>query len=181
MVLEYSDMPKALQEQRDGAGNLVHSAGSIAIHVISVEFLTRLATDPRFTLPAHRAEKKVPHIDLATGHLASPTANNAVKLEKFIFDALPLCQSSIILETDRVEEFAPIKNATGADSVESSRQLQTLRAARWLEAADIRVPRKHDGSPDCVLEISPLTALDAGQLKSSPALRPIPQGATIAL
>jgi UDP-N-acetylglucosamine/UDP-N-acetylgalactosamine diphosphorylase len=64
-----------------------------------------------------------------------------VKLERFVFDALPLCRSSIVYETDRVEEFAPIKNATGVDSVESSKALQTARAARWLEAAGVKVPR----------------------------------------
>jgi UDP-N-acetylglucosamine/UDP-N-acetylgalactosamine diphosphorylase len=181
-VLEYSDMPKALQEQRDASGALTYNAGSIAIHIISVEFLSRLATDPKFALPAHRAEKKIPHADPASGQVVSPTTNNGVKLEKFIFDALPLCKSSIVLETDRVEEFAPIKNATGVDSIDSSRALQTRRASRWLEAAGVRVPQAPDASPDCVLEVSPLTALDADQLKASPA-RPasVAPGARLAI
>ena len=169
-VLEYSDMPKALQEQRDERGELRFNAGSIAIHVIGVEFLNRLATDPQFTLPCHRAEKKIPFVDLATGQVVQPSTNNGVKLEKFIFDALGLCKSSMVLETDRVEEFAPIKNASGVDSVESSRSLQTLRAARWLRECGVEVPTTAEGTPDCVLEISPLTALDAAGLRNSPKL-----------
>ena len=131
---------------------------------MSVEFLQRLATNPAFALPCHRAEKKIPCID-AAGNAVTPTANNGVKLEKFIFDALAMCKQSIVMETDRNEEFAPIKNATGVDSVESSKALQTARAARWLEAAGVKVPRNVDGSVDCVLEISAMTALEASELR----------------
>jgi hypothetical protein len=33
------------------------------------------------------------------------------------------------------------------------------RAAYWLESAGVRVPRKPDGSPDCIIEIAPAFAL----------------------
>lgn len=169
-VIEYSDLPAELAEQRDEDGSLRFVAGSIGVHVISVEFVRRLATDPAFALPWHRAEKKVPFVDTGTGRRVDPDRPNAVKLEKFVFDALALCRSSIVYETDRIEEFAPIKNATGADSVESSREIQTERAARWLEAAGVAVPRTPEGKPDCVLEISPLTALSPEDLaRAKPA------------
>lgn len=157
-VIEYSDMPPALAKATNQEGSLTYAAGSIAIHIISVEFLGRLATDPRFSLPFHRAEKKIPHVDLTTGQLTSPAANNGVKLERFIFDALAMARSSIVYETDRVEEFAPIKNATGVDSVVSSQKLQTHRAARWLERCGTAIPRDAQGEPNCVIELSPLTA-----------------------
>jgi UDP-N-acetylglucosamine/UDP-N-acetylgalactosamine diphosphorylase len=167
-VIEYSDMPADLTAAKDAKGNLRFNAGSIAVHVISVEFVERLNTMEGFDLPYHRAEKKVPCVDIQTGQPVSPTTNNAVKLERFVFDALPLCgvgpagaggRGSIVMETDRTEEFAPIKNASGSDSPQTCRELQTLRAARWLEAAGVKVPRKADGTPDCVLELSPLTAM----------------------
>ena len=157
-VIEYSDMPAQLAKATNPDGTLKFAAGSIAIHIISVEFLGRLATDPRFSLPFHRAEKKIPHVDPATGAAVSPAANNGVKLERFIFDALAMARASIVYETDRVEEFAPIKNATGVDSVESSQKLQTTRAARWLERCGTAVPKDAKGEPDCVIELSPLTA-----------------------
>lgn len=172
-VIEYSDLPMELQRQRLDDGGLRFIAGSIAIHIISTAFVEKLGTDPSFSLPYHRAEKKVPHVDLATGNLVSPQTSNGVKLEKFIFDALAMCDSvagrgSIVYETDRVEEFAPIKNATGVDSPETSRELQTQRAARWIEKAGGRVPRGTDGKPQCVLEIKATTALEAEDLKGKP-------------
>ncbi len=180
-VVEYSDMPEALSHATNPDGSLRFNAGSIAVHIMSVAFVEKLATDPGFALPFHRAEKKVPCIDIETGEPIKPDTINGVKLEKFVFDALPLCRASIVLETDRIEEFAPIKNATGVDSVESSREIQTERAARWLEAAGVEVPRRPDGKPDCVLEIGPLTALEPADLKGKDLPRRIERGAAVAL
>lgn len=180
-VIEYSDMPAALATKRLEDGTLAFDAGSIAIHVLSVEFLERLATNPSFTLPFHRAEKKIPHVNPATGEKVTPSANNGVKLEKFVFDALALAKSSIVVETDRREEFAPIKNATGVDSVESSARLQTERAARWLESAGVEVPRRNDGTPDCVLEISPRTACGPEDLANLAMVKGIGRGESLAL
>lgn len=163
-VIEYSDLPRDLAEQRLGDGSLRFCAGSIAVHAIGVGFVERLNTDPGFKLPLHRAEKKVPCVDLQTGRPVDHSTNNGVKLEAFVFDALPMCERSVVLETERVEEFAPIKNAEGADSVQSSREIQTLRAARWLEGLGVSVPKKADGAPDCVLEVSPRTATSAAEL-----------------
>ena len=164
-VIEYSDMPAALSKETNAEGALRFNAGSIAIHCISVEFVERLNNDPKFSLPYHRAEKKIPAIDPQTGAPVTPEKNNGVKLERFVFDALPRARASIVLETVREEEFAPIKNATGVDSVVSSKDLQVRRAARWLTSAGAQVPMKDGGAPDCVLELSPLTALEPEDLK----------------
>lgn len=165
-VVEYSDMPAVLSRATNTNGTLKFAAGSIAIHIISTAFIRRLTSGGvGGGLPFHRAEKKVPHIDLITGQRVEPTAPNAVKLEMFVFDALPMCERSIVLETDRLEEFAPIKNATGADSPETCRRIQTARAARWLEQSGINVPRSTSGEPECVIEMSPLSALEPSDLK----------------
>jgi UDP-N-acetylglucosamine/UDP-N-acetylgalactosamine diphosphorylase len=179
-VVEYSDLPAALAKETLSDGTLKYIAGSIAVHILSVEFVERMATNPKFELPFHRAEKKVPYVDLDSARKVEPEKPNAVKLEKFIFDALPLCRQSIVYETDRVEEFAPIKNASGVDSAESSRELQTERAARWLESAGVRVPRRADGKPECVLEINPATALEAEDLKAR-SLPAIERGSRLVL
>jgi UDP-N-acetylglucosamine/UDP-N-acetylgalactosamine diphosphorylase len=178
-VIEYSDMPAELMHARDGAGGLRFNAGSIAIHVISTRFLDRLASGAGggFGLPLHRAEKKVPFVDIASGQRIEPQKPNAVKLEMFVFDALPMCERSIVLETDRVEEFAPIKNASGADSPMTCTQIQTKRAARWLSAAGLggAVPMNAQGEPDCTLELPPTTALEAADLIGR-AVRPLSRG-----
>ncbi|MBU6413329.1 MAG: UDPGP type 1 family protein [Planctomycetes bacterium] len=180
-VMEYSDMPPALSKATLADGSLKFPGGSIAIHIISVEFLSRMASDARFALPFHRAEKKVPHVDLSTGNLVNPERPNAVKLEKFIFDALPLCKNSLVYETDRLEEFAPIKNATGTDSAESSKDLQSTRAARWLESVGVKVPRHTNGTVNALIELSPLTAIAPEDLKSKAASIKIDPGARITL
>ncbi len=179
-VIEYSDLPADLAKVTKPDGSLRFNAGSIAIHAISVAFLERLATDRAFELPFHRAEKKIPHVDGA-GNPVTPAGNNGVKLERFIFDALALAKSPIVYETDRVEEFAPIKNAAGADSVETSRRLQTERAARWIEAAGGRVPRRDDGSVDAVIELSPLTACGPDELPAEVIRRNFMPGESVAL
>ena len=58
---------------------------------------------------------------------------NALKAETFVFDALPLAENPLVLEIERSEEFAPIKNASGSDSLESSHELQLARAQKWLK------------------------------------------------
>ena len=106
----------------------------------------------------------MPHIDPDSGRRIEPDTPNAVKLETFVFDAIPLSTRSIVLETDRTREFAPIKNAEGVDSAASSHQLQSNRAGRWLEAHGVSVPRRENGDVDARIEISPLTALDTDDL-----------------
>ncbi len=164
-VLEYSDLPPAISQATDAAGRLRYIAGSIAIHVLSVAFIDRLTKDiHRFGLPFHRAIKKVPYLDPSTGQKVEPQQANAVKFEAFIFDALAQCRSSLVVETSRTEEFAPIKNASGDDSPATSHQLQSDRAGAWLATTGTKIPRRADGSVDAKIEISPLTALDPSDL-----------------
>lgn len=166
MVIEYSDLPPDLAQQTNPDGSLRFNAGSIAIHLISVAFVERLTRDAHeFALPYHRADKKVAHVDIASGQLVQPTTSNGVKLEAFVFDAIPLAESSIVCETLRSEEFAPIKNAEGVDSAATSRQLQSERAARWLERVGVRVHRGAGGEVEAKIEISPLTAQCADDLR----------------
>ncbi len=180
-VIEYSDLPAELATALAPGGTLLYSAGNIAIHLISVDFVSRLNAGGDFNLPFHRAIKKVACVDLDSGNAVSPDEPNAVKLETFVFDALPLADKSLVLETDRVEEFAPIKNAQGNDSAETSTLLQTERAARWLRAAGVEVPRKEDGAPDCTLEIAATTALGPGDLAGKDLPEAIERGSTLAL
>ncbi|MDQ7014705.1 MAG: UTP--glucose-1-phosphate uridylyltransferase [Planctomycetota bacterium] len=160
-IIEYSDLPMDLQRERLADGRLRFLAGSPAIHLLSVAFLDKLNSDPKFALPYHRAEKKVACVDPATGERIVPGVPNAVKLERFVFDAMPLAARSIVYEANRTDEFAPIKNAEGTDSPQTSRDIQTRRAAGWLEAAGVAVPRGGDGEPDCTIELSPRTAVDS--------------------
>jgi len=152
-VIEYSDLPDDLARKQNPDGSLVFALGNIAIHIINTAFVEKLNAKG-FSLPIHRAVKKIPCID-SQGNRVEPDEPNGIKLETFVFDALPLAANSIILETIRKQEFAPTKNATGTDSIETTRKMMIDRAADWLESAGVEIPRKPDGSPDCTVEIAP--------------------------
>ncbi len=116
-------------------------------------------------MPFHRAIKKVPYVDDAAESV-KPAEPNAVKFEQFIFDALPLAERWTMVETDRAVEFEPLKNAVGPDSPATVHQRMSDQFASWLEQAGAIVPRRPDGSVPFGIEISPLFALDAAELKS---------------
>ena len=163
-VVEYSDFPEELAKARTADGKRAFDAGNLAIHVLDVDFIRRVTESP-LSLPFRRAEKAAPYVD-EHGLRVEPKSPNAVKLETFIFDVLPLARNPLVLEVDRAEEFSPVKNLTGADSLETSRRDQVRRACRWLEAAGVRMARGPDGEPDVTVAISPLLAMDIEELKS---------------
>jgi UDP-N-acetylglucosamine/UDP-N-acetylgalactosamine diphosphorylase len=165
-IIEYSDLPAAMAAERDAPGRLLFRAGSPAIHVFGVEFLERV-TARGTGLSFHVARKKVPHFDPRTGSTVTPTAENALKFELFVFDALPMAHRWLAMETRREEEFAPLKNATGADSPEAVKAAISALHRGWLERAGVRT----HGHP---VEVSPLFALDAEELRSK-----IPAGFTV--
>jgi UDP-N-acetylglucosamine/UDP-N-acetylgalactosamine diphosphorylase len=174
MVVEYTGFPDHLAHARNEDGSRKFDAGNLAIHLLDPAFVDRIIAE-RFQLPYRRAEKSVTYVDEA-GCLRTPGEANAIKLETFVFDALPLARKPLVLEVDRAEEVSPVKNLEGADSLESSKRDQVARACRWLEAAGADVPRKCDGEPDVTVAISPLFALDAEDVRAKrdrlPVLRP---------
>ncbi len=156
-IIEYSDMPTEVAEQRDAQGQLKYWAGNMAIHVFSVDFLVQI-THGEHQLPYHVAHKKVPHVNEG-GKLVSPSAPNAFKFERFIFDALPMAREALVVEADRAREFNPVKNAEGQDSPQTSREALLALHRLWLEEAGVTVPE------GCAVEISPLFAVDADAVR----------------
>ena len=73
-------------------------------------------------MPYHKALKKANYIN-EKGEEVKPTEPNALKFEKFIFDAFETIPELAILRVKREEEFAPVKNATGVDSPETAKNL----------------------------------------------------------
>ncbi len=164
-VIEYSDLPEELAHARNPDGSRRFNAGSIAIHAFNREFVERLtAPGSEVRLPWHRAEKKVPTVDEA-GRPVSPSAPNGVKVEMFVFDAIPLAKDPMVLYTPREEEFSPVKNAEGVDSVATAKRDMVRRAARWLEACGVEIPRDERNEPAATVEISPAYALDVEDLR----------------
>ena len=159
MVIEYSDLDQERMHARDAEGRLVYGQGSIAINLLEVAFLG----SPGLSLPWHLARKKAQTLNPVAGGTENQE-REIVKLEKFVFDAIPLAERALFFETDRAEEFSPLKNRHGVDSIETCRLGQLEQAARWLEQVGVQVPRDPEGLPRHALEISPLFALDARAL-----------------
>jgi UDP-N-acetylglucosamine/UDP-N-acetylgalactosamine diphosphorylase len=162
-VIEYSDLPERYKYARSEDGKLLYSAGNLAIHALDVDFVDRLNRQ-EYSLPFHIARKTIPFLNEA-GELVTPQEKNGLKFEKFVFDALRSAEATAIVEVDRDEEFAPVKNAKGEDSPDTARELMIRLCAKWLEQAGARVPRASDGRVEGLLEISPLFALDAEELQ----------------
>lgn len=127
-IVEYSDLPRVLAERRTPDGRLAFDAGNIAVHLFSVPFLERV-TAGAGRLPFHLAKKKVPFYDPTTGQTVTPTAENALKFERFVFDALPLAERWLAVRCRREDEFAPLKNAAGPDSPETVRAAVVKRSS----------------------------------------------------
>jgi UDP-N-acetylglucosamine/UDP-N-acetylgalactosamine diphosphorylase len=165
-VIEYSDLSPGLAARRQPDGRLELWAGSIAVHILERSFIERLVAEHR--LPFHRATKRVAHVG-ETGQLFQPEQPNAVKFERFVFDALPMASRWTVVETDRSGEFEPLKNAEGPDSPATVHQRMSDQFGSWLEQAGASVPRRPDGSVPFGIEISPLFALDPAELKTKVA------------
>jgi UDP-N-acetylglucosamine/UDP-N-acetylgalactosamine diphosphorylase len=156
-IIEYSDFPPAVAARRDGNGELTFWAGSTAIHIFSRALFDRLI-DEKIELPFHTTVKKVPYLD-DKGNKVRPETENALKFERFIFDVLPLASHPLVVEARRDDEFCPLKNAEGDFSPEFVKGGLSRLHAGWLTQAGVDVPA------GTRVEISPLYALDAAELK----------------
>jgi UDP-N-acetylglucosamine/UDP-N-acetylgalactosamine diphosphorylase len=174
VVIEYSDLPLPMQRERDATGQLRYIAGSIAIHVLDREFVRRMARSEAggtaqpgaASLPFHRADKKIPTID-AAGNPVKPDQPNGVKFELFVFDALPFARHPVVIETQRENDFSPVKNAEGLDSPKTCREDQLRQFARWLAASGANVQTDATGLPGLTIEVSPLFGYDEDSFAES--------------
>ncbi len=152
--IEYSDLPADLREARTSSGDLVYSAGNIAMHAIEVDFVDRL-TRGGLHLPWHLARKDVE----AVGEDGRVGKRPGIKFEAFVFDALGSTERSVTLEVDRRAEFSPVKNAKGEDSPATARADLCRLHGSWVEALGLELPPP---GPDGVraVEVDPLLADD---------------------
>ena len=148
-IIEYSDMKEDDMKAVDEYGNILYWAGNTAIHVINLGLIKRLNYHG-FALPYHRAVK---HIDSITSD-KKRIKTTGWKFETFVFDAISFAQNTCFLEVIRKEEFSPVKNSEGSDSVETARIDMVNLYRGWLESEGFNVPT------DIKVEISPLFALD---------------------
>lgn len=159
-IIEYSDLPEEHARKTNSDGSLKLWAGSIAVHVFDLAFLESSSQDAS-SLPFHKAHKKVAFVN-EQGEVVSPDAPNATKFEKFIFDLLPSAKNAIVCEVDPAEGFCAVKNAPPAPSETPDHVKAAISDLHrgWLESCGVEV------AADVKVEINPLFAVDAEQLRS---------------
>ncbi len=121
-IVEYYEMTDELMDAKNEKGDPAYNFGVILNYLFGTDELARIAKN---NLPLHVVEKKIPHLD-KNGNLVKPTEPNGYKFEQLVLDMVHEMQSCLPFEVVREKEFAPIKNATGVDSVESARELCKL-------------------------------------------------------
>lgn len=159
-IIEYSELTPEQAAKSDATGQWIFWAGNTAIHLFDAAFLRHLASGG-CQLPLHIARKNVAFVN-PDGQIMTPSdaSNpNAIKMERFIFDALPLAKKTLIVEGNRAREFNPVKNRTGADSPDTSRAALNRIAHEWLATAGIHLPA------ESLVEISPLQAISEEELR----------------
>lgn len=118
-IIEYYELTPEMAEAKSESGSLLYGFGVILNYLFRVDQLTEIAGKQ---MPLHIVEKKVPYLD-EQGKLQKPETPNAYKFETLILDMVYLMDDCLSFEVDREKEFAPVKNPTGVDSVESARVL----------------------------------------------------------
>ncbi len=118
-IIEYYELTPEMAEATNENGSLLYGFGVILNYLFRVDKLTEILNQ---NLPLHIVEKKVPFMD-ENGVFHKPETPNAYKFETLILDMVYMMDDCLSFEVDREKEFAPVKNATGVDSVESAREL----------------------------------------------------------
>lgn len=118
-IIEYYELTPEMAEAKSENGSLLYGFGVILNYLFRVDKLFDIAQK---SLPLHVVEKKVPYID-ENGNSNKPEEPNAYKFETLILDMVYMMDNCLSFEVEREKEFAPVKNATGTDSVDSAREL----------------------------------------------------------
>ncbi len=118
-VVEYTEISEEMANLRDDDRSLVYGDANAIFHLYNIKGLEKVS---ELSLPYHTAKKKADYID-ENGKEVIGDKPNAYKFEMFIFDSYEMFDDVVVLRVKREEEFAPIKNAQGADSPETARKL----------------------------------------------------------
>lgn len=118
-IVEYYELTPEMAEAVNENGSLLYGFGVILNYLFRLDKLLEIESRQ---LPLHIVEKKVPYLD-ENGMLQKPETPNAYKFETLILDMIYMMDNCLSFEVVREKEFAPVKNATGVDSVESAREL----------------------------------------------------------
>jgi len=152
-VVEYTEISKDQAEAQQN-GRLVYGDGNVVQHFYTVPFLQKMATT---ALPYHLQKKKIPYVT-GEGKTVTPTTENGIKFEMFVFDVFEYA-NVVAFEVPREGEFTPVKNADGIDSPESARNELSAYHKKLAQQAGATFT-----STEGLFEISPLLSYQGENL-----------------
>lgn len=121
-IVEYYELTEQMRYQTREDGELSYKYGVILNYLFHVEDLEK---NLKNNLAVHVVKKKIEHLD-EDGNKIKPETENGYKFETLVLDMIHMMDNCLAYEVVREKEFAPIKNKTGVDSVDSARELLKL-------------------------------------------------------
>lgn len=118
-IVEYYELTDEMRDAKDEKGDPAYNFGVIFNYLFQEKALESMAAT---NMPLHIVEKKISCLN-AEGEQVKPEEPNGYKFESLALDMIHQLESCLPFEVERGKEFAPIKNKTGIDSVESARAL----------------------------------------------------------
>ncbi len=118
-IIEYYELTEEMANQKDENGDLAYLYGAIMNYLFRLSKLEEIANNK---IPVHIVQKKIECL-CEDGVTRKPEKENGKKFETLVVDLIKPMGSVLPFEVVREKEFAPIKNKTGVDSVESAREL----------------------------------------------------------
>lgn len=118
-IVEYYELTDEMRDERDENGDYAYNYGVTLNYIFPVDRLMKIMNE---NMPLHMVKKVIPYIS-EEGEPVRPSEPNGYKFETLALDMIAYMGSCLPFEVDREREFAPVKNATGNDSIDSAREL----------------------------------------------------------
>lgn len=118
-IVEYYELTEDMRYETRENGELAYKYGVILNYLFNIEDLEKNLEN---NLGVHVVKKKIPYID-ENGNAVKPETENGYKFETLVLDMIHMMDNCLAYEVVREKEFAPIKNKTGVDSVDTAKEL----------------------------------------------------------
>ncbi len=118
-IIEYYELSEEMMHQTTPDGSLAYGFGVTLNYLFPI---SRLKETLDNKMPLHVVKKAVPYIN-ENKELIYPMEPNGLKFETLALDLIHEMDDCLVFEVDREREFAPVKNKSGVDSIDTAREL----------------------------------------------------------
>ncbi len=118
-IIEYYELSQEMTYEKNDDGSLAYGFGVILNYLFPI---SRLKETLDNKMPLHVVKKAVPYVNDRLEYI-EPTEPNGLKFETLALDLIHEMDDCLVFEVDREKEFAPVKNKSGVDSIDTAREL----------------------------------------------------------